>query len=112
MIATSGVPNYKKTIRIGWSFSFATYIIIDMFGIKPSKFTEICGWYGMTMLVLAYALVSFKITPADGIVFQLMNLTGSIGLMIVTMSKKVVQSVLLNLFWAIIGVAALIGIIF
>ena len=83
-----------------------------MFGIKPSKFTEICGWYGAISLILAYALASFMIIPADGMLFQLLNLTGAIGLMIVTMAKNVVQSVILNLFWAIIGVTAILGILF
>jgi hypothetical protein len=45
-------------------------------------------------------------------VFQILNLTGAIGLIIITMAKKVVQSVILNLFWAVIGVAAIIGILF
>lgn len=79
-----------------------------MFGLKPSKFTEVAGWYGMIALILAYALVSFSIIAADGLPFQLLNLTGGIGLILVAASKKVVQSVLLNIFWALIGIVAII----
>ena len=79
-----------------------------MFKIKPSKFTEICGWYGMVALILAYALVSFNIIMANGIIFQLLNLTGSVGLMIDATARKVIQLALLNVFWALIGIITII----
>lgn len=83
-----------------------------MFGLKPSKFTEICGWYGMLAVFIAYTLVSFKVIPSSGTIYQLLNITGgAIGLIIVTAAKGVFQSVILNIFWAIVGVVALIGII-
>jgi hypothetical protein len=83
-----------------------------MFGIKPSKFTEFCGWYGMLSLIIAYGLVSFGIIYADGLIFQIMNLTGGIGLIVVAASKKVLQSVILNIFWMLIGLIAIIRIFF
>lgn len=82
-----------------------------MFGIKPSKWTELAGWYGMIALIVAYGLVSFSVIPGDGIMYQLLNLTGGIGLIIVAASKGVVQSVLLNVFWAAIGIIAILRII-
>lgn len=83
-----------------------------MFGIKPSHFAELCGWYGMCALIFAYALVSFSIISADGLAFQLLNLSGAIGLMVVAASKGVVQSVLLNIFWMLIGLVAICTILF
>ena len=82
-----------------------------MFGIKPSIWTEVAGWYGMIALIVAYGLVSFSVIPGDGIVYQLLNLTGGIGLIIVAASKHVVQSVLLNIFWAAIGIIAVVRIV-
>ena len=79
--------------------------------IKPSNYTEVCGWYGMIALIVAYALVSFAIIHAEGIVFQALNITGSIGLMIVAASKNVFQSVILNIFWVTIGIIAIIRIL-
>jgi len=81
-----------------------------MFGLKPSWLTEVAGWYGMIALILAYALVSFNIIAGDGLPFQLLNLTGGIGLILVAASKKVLQSVLLNIFWALIGIIAIVRI--
>lgn len=79
-------------------------------GIKPSKFTEFLGWYGMIALIVAYFLVSFSWIEADGIIFQILNLTGGAGLLIVAASKGVLQSVILNLFWAVIGIIAIVRI--
>lgn len=79
-------------------------------GIKSNKFTEFCGWYGMIALIVAYFLVSFSWISADGMIFQILNLTGGIGLLIVAASKGVVQSVILNFFWAIIGIVAIVRI--
>ena len=77
-------------------------------GIKKGRVAEVCGWYGMIALITAYFLVSFGIISGQGIEYQLLNLTGGIGLLIVAASKGVVQSVILNLFWAAIGIIAIV----
>ena len=79
-----------------------------MFKIKPSRFTEICGWYGMIALMCAYALASFGEISSNILIFQLLNLTGSIGLLIDAAAKKVIQLALLNIFLAIIGIFTVI----
>lgn len=72
------------------------------------KIAEVLGWYGATAIVAAYALVSFKLLSADGWLFQLLNLTGALGILTISLVKKVRQSVVLNLFWASIAVVALL----
>jgi hypothetical protein len=72
---------------------------------------EIAGWYGTAAIVLAYILVSFDILPAGGGSYQLLNLTGALGIIAISAVKKVRQPLLLNLFWAGIATAALIKII-
>ena len=83
-----------------------------MFGLKPSRFTEISGWYGMLALIVAYGLASFGVIEGEGLVYQILNLTGGIGLIVVAASKGVVQSVLLNIFWILIGVVTISRIFF
>lgn len=83
----------------------------NIMGIKEGKLAEICGWYGMISLITAYALAGFGIIQADGIIYLLLNLTGGIGLLIIAAAKNVLQSVLLNLFWAIIGLIAIMRLI-
>jgi len=84
----------------------------NIFGIQQSKFAEFCGWYGMLALISAYFLVSLGVLNGQGLVFQLMNLTGAIGLLVVAASKGVMQSVILNIFWALIGLIAIIRLFF
>lgn len=75
------------------------------------KIAEIVGWYGAVAIVGAYALISFNILEANDITYQLLNLTGALGIIYISLVKGVKQSVALNAFWAVIATAALIGII-
>ena len=70
---------------------------------------EIFGWYGAVAILLAFLLVSFKIIPASGYVYQLLNFTGAFGLVIISIAKKVKQSIVLNIFWAIIAIVAIVS---
>lgn len=72
------------------------------------KIAEVFGWYGAFAIVSAYALVSFEIISADSWIFQILNLTGAIGIIIISSVAKVRQSIVLNGFWAVIAVIALI----
>lgn len=78
---------------------------------QTKLFTEIIGWYGTCAIVLAYVLVSFKIIEADSVTYQLLNLTGAIGIIIISVAKSVKQSVILNAFWALIATIALFAIL-
>ena len=79
----------------------------SLLGIKQGRFAEFCGWYGMLSLIFAYFLVSFGCLDGQGLIFQLINLTDGVGLLIVAASKGVVQSVILNFFWAVIAIIAI-----
>ncbi len=75
------------------------------------KIAEVAGWYGALAIISAYALVSFNVISADGWIFQVLNLTGALGIIAIAHVKKVRQSVVLNVFWAIIAVVALVRLI-
>ncbi|HVQ43488.1 MAG TPA: hypothetical protein VMT30_00795 [Candidatus Saccharimonadia bacterium] len=75
------------------------------------KLIEFAGWYGTVAIVLAYALVSFKIVAADSALYQLLNLTGAAGIIAISALKGVKQSVVLNGFWAAIALVALARIV-
>lgn len=72
------------------------------------KLHELAGWYGAAAIVLAYGLVSFKLLGSDTLTYQLLNLTGSAGIIWVSLVKGVRQSVVLNVFWAAIAAFAII----
>ena len=74
----------------------------------PHLHLEIIGWLGVVLVVSAYALVSLSVLQPSSITYQSMNIVGSIGILIISVKKRVYQSVLTNIFWIFI---ALIGII-
>ena len=77
---------------------------------NKSKLVEVIGWYGMAAILLAYALNSFKIIDSSHLAYQLLNLTGAIGVVVVSYVKGVMQPAVLNMVWAIIAVIAIIQI--
>ncbi|MBN2421668.1 hypothetical protein JXB41_00450 [Candidatus Woesearchaeota archaeon] len=78
---------------------------------KNLLFAEVIGWYGAFAILIAYALNTLLIVTADSLVYQLLNLTGSFGLLAIAFVKKVYQSVLINGIWILIAVIGLINII-
>ena len=78
---------------------------------KRKLFAEVAGWYGAVAILVAYALVSFKIIPGDGLLFQLLNLTGAIGILTISIYKKVKQSIVLNIFWGAVAIVAITALI-
>ncbi|MEW9548907.1 hypothetical protein [Nonomuraea sp. NPDC050783] len=66
------------------------------------------GWAGAAVLLAAYALVSSGRIAGDGMAYQLMNLFGSVGLMVNSAWSAAWPSAGLNLIWAAIGVAAIV----
>jgi hypothetical protein len=47
--------------------------------------------------------------PSDGVIYQLLNLTGALGIILISALKGVKQSVTLNVFWALIALVALVN---
>lgn len=72
---------------------------------------EIVGWYGAIAIMLAYGLVSFGILDAKTVTYQLLNVTGAVGIVVVSMTKNAYQPAALNVVWTVIGVVALMGIL-
>lgn len=72
---------------------------------------EAYGWYGATIILVAYFLASFDVISGDGLIYQLLNLTGAIGVVILTVYKRVTQSAVLNLVWAGIALVAVVSIL-
>lgn len=67
---------------------------------------ELAGWYGTVAIVGAYALLSFHVIGADGLPYQLLNLSGALGIIAVALDKKDLQPAVLNIIWAVIGIVA------
>lgn len=72
---------------------------------KPENFL---GWYGVLAILLAYLLVSFNVIVAKSLGYQLLNLTGALGIVVEALSKKDAQPAVLNCAWAAIAILAIV----
>ena len=72
---------------------------------------DLLGWIGSIELVTAYFLVSYERMAPSSIVYQWMNLTGSILLLVNTAFYGAFPSSFVNIVWGIIAIAALYRII-
>ncbi|MEQ4716531.1 hypothetical protein [Nonomuraea sp. B19D2] len=66
------------------------------------------GWAGAALLLAGYALVTSSRLAGDGVTYQIVNLAGSVGLMINSAYNAAWPSAGLNLIWAGIGAVALV----
>ena len=68
---------------------------------------SIIGWYGVVAILLAYALVTFTVIEAKSYAYQILNLTGAVGVVIVALSKDDKQPAILNIVWAVVAAVAI-----
>ena len=76
------------------------------------KIIELFGWYGVIAIVLAYALVSFSILKSTDLAYQLLNITGAMGIIVDSFYKRDYQPVILNIIWMLIALAVILKILF
>ena len=71
-------------------------------------FYSINGWGGAIIILIAYFLLSFSIIGAHGLIYQGLNVVGSLGLTIEAFSKKDQPLTWLNAIWVLIAVVAIV----
>lgn len=72
---------------------------------------DVIGWIGALLILIAYALISFKKIEGNSLKYQLLNIFGSIFLVINTYYYGAIPSTLVNVIWAIIAVFAIFAIV-
>lgn len=80
--------------------------------MNQKTFGEVFGWYGTIAIIGAYALISFNVTDANNLMYQLLNITGAAGIVFISMQKKTYQPAVLNMIWFVIAAAAILRIVF
>lgn len=65
------------------------------------------GWIGSVAVIAAYALNSMQKLKSDSLIFQLLNLTGAILLIINSVFKEAYPFTFINSVWAVIAVVAI-----
>lgn len=76
-----------------------------------SGINTLVGWYGAAAILIAYALTSFGVLRSDSLVYQLLNLTGALGIAVISITKKAYQPAVLNIVWAVVAIAAVVGLL-
>ncbi len=75
--------------------------------INNDVLIDILGWIGAIALLVAYALISAKRVEGDSTGYQLLNLVGSILLILNTLYYGAYPSSFLNLFWIVVALYGL-----
>lgn len=77
----------------------------------PPLWAEIVGWYGTLAILGAYALSSLGVLDTreagHARIYQGLNLTGAVGIVVVSYFHSAWQPLTLNAFWAAIALVAL-----
>ena len=69
---------------------------------------EIIGWVGMTLVLVAYLLITMKRVERDSKLYHGLNLIGSVTLGFNTLSNMAYPSTFLNVMWLFIAIYGLI----
>lgn len=72
---------------------------------------DVIGWLGALLVLAAYGLISFKRVEGNSLIYQLLNIFGSICLVLNTYYYGAIPSTLVNIIWALIAVVAIFAII-
>lgn len=72
---------------------------------------DILGWIGSVEVIAAYGLNSYQKIKSDSLIFQLLNLTGAIFLIINSIYKEAYPFTFINTVWSIIAMVAIAGIV-
>ena len=76
--------------------------------MKKNIIKELIGWYGIVAIVSAYILLSFEIIYSTDLLYQILNVTGALGIVYISFEKKAYQPGILNIIWALIATIAII----
>lgn len=69
---------------------------------------ETIGWYGTIAIVGAFAMVSFEVLAPTSLFYQILNGTGALGIVYISLKKKAYQPGVLNIIWAVIAGIAIV----
>ena len=72
---------------------------------------DIIGWIGSIEVILAYGLNSYQKIRSNSLLYQMLNLTGGIFLIINTVYYGAYPSTAINIVWVVIATIAIASLI-
>jgi len=79
---------------------------------KHSTLIQIIGWSGTVSLIGAYALNSFGVISSQGLLYPLLNIFAAVSLGIRVWADRNYSNFILEVFWGVIAVVALLSFVF
>ena len=79
--------------------------------MQTAFWIDFFGWIGALLILTAYALISLKKVEGDSLSYQLLNIFGSIFLVVNTFYWNALPSTLVNAIWLLIALFAVFSII-
>jgi hypothetical protein len=79
--------------------------------MAPTSYIDIVGWIGSAAVVSAYALISLDKLNSKSRLYQVLNLVGSLGLVVNTAYYRAYPSTFVNIVWLVIAALALVRIV-
>lgn len=70
--------------------------------------TEIIGWVGTILIVIAYFLISWKKVESTNKYYQLINLVGAIAVGVNVFTNKAWPAFALQVVWGLIAISSLV----
>lgn len=71
--------------------------------MRKLSLTTVLGWIGVLCILFAYAGNSFSVLSNQSLVYLLLNVIGSIGIVVEAKQKKDTPALFLNIIWASIA---------
>lgn len=68
---------------------------------------DVLGWIGSIEVIAAYGLNSYQKIKSDSVLFQVLNLTGGVFLIINTVYYGAYPSTFINVVWVLIALTSL-----
>ena len=76
--------------------------------MNTSLLVEIIGWTGSVLVVAAYFLNMRGTLHANSPTYKWFNVVGSACLIVLTLHHNAIPSAVVNIIWAVIGLAAIV----
>lgn len=81
-------------------------------GDNKSKLVVTLGWIGAALVFIAYAGNTFGFIPSHTVLYQALNIVGSIFLFIIAFKEKAYPNAVLNIVWILVAIFAIASSIF
>lgn len=74
---------------------------------KEKVLVDFLGWYGMVAILIAFALITYNVLTTQSALWQILNLTGSIGIAVNALSRRAMPEVWLNIIFSLVAISGL-----